>query len=284
MFFIDSKMLQQRNERGWIPGPLEEKKDFEKRVEDLNHFFSNPPSDIDHFLTDRDWSRAKEITKHLYDFSPDWILAYYNNDKLSFFQGAATWISEKEDLRLPLIQLREKFEEGRLFKFYYREEVLAHEAVHAARMQFDEPLYEEIFAYKTSPGFFRRFFGPLFQRPWEAYFFIALLFIPLTIEILLFLGIEVGYFIYLSLIPAAFFAYLLLRLLALRSVLAIALHRMKQFLEHPSKNWALAFRLKDSEIFRFALQRKKKLTEYILKQSSLRWNLLKEIYFKKTLK
>lgn len=274
--------MQERNERGWIPGPLEEKKDFDKRINALNHFFSHPPEDVDNFLTDRDWAKARRLTKRLYDFSPDWIVAYYNNDKLSFFQGAATWISEKDELRLPLIQLREKFERGSLFGMYQREEVLAHEAVHAARMQFDEPLYEEIFAYKTSPGLFRRFFGPLFQRPWEAHLFIALLCIPVAIEIVLFLGIDIGPFIYLGLIPAAFLAYLLLRLLTLHTLLAIAVHRIKKFLDQPSKKWAFAFRLKDKEIFLFALQRKKKLTEYLLKQSSLRWNLLKQIYFKKT--
>ncbi|NGX38613.1 MAG: hypothetical protein K1000chlam2_01788, partial [Chlamydiae bacterium] len=163
------KNLQDFNQKGWIPGPLEEEKKFLKRIETLDHFFSNPPSDIDHFLTDADWTVAQEKTKALYDLSPDWIVAYYSNRNLPFFQGAATWITEKDTMRIPLVQLKEKFEEGSLMRLYRREEVLAHEAVHAARMQFDEPYFEEIFAYKTSPRSWRRFFGPLFQSSWESY-------------------------------------------------------------------------------------------------------------------
>lgn len=280
MFFNELKILQQHNKRGWIPGPLEDKAAFEKRIQALDHLYSYPPQDIDHFLTDRDWTRAQEITKHLYDFTPDWIVAYYNDRKLSFFQGGATWISEKENLRLPLIQLRHEFERGKLFAFYKKEEVLAHEAVHAARMQFDEPLFEEIFAYKTSPSVLRRFMGPIFKHTWEAYFFLSLLLVPIALQIMEIFGMEIGIFELLSFAPAVFFAYLFFRLLLLRSILAIALKRLKKFLQNPLRNWAVAFRLRDKEIFRFALQRKKNLREYIEQQKSLRWNMLKETYFK----
>ncbi|NGX60219.1 MAG: hypothetical protein KR126chlam3_01388 [Chlamydiae bacterium] len=275
------KNIQQFNERGWIPGPGEEEKIFEKRIEALDHFFSYPPEDIDHFLTDQDWTPAQETLKHLYDFSPDWIVAHYSNQKLSFFQGAATWITENNDLRIPLIQLREKFESGKLFGLYQRKEVLAHEATHAARMQFDEPLFEEIFAYKTSPRFWRRFLGPLFQHTWEAYTFIFLLLFPIAIEIALLFDFELGPLIFLRFAPLVFFGYLLVRLIVLRATLGLALLRLRKFLKNPKKNWAVAFRLKDREIFQFALQTQEKLKQYLKEQNSLRWDLVKQIYFKK---
>ncbi|NGX27519.1 MAG: hypothetical protein K940chlam6_01457 [Chlamydiae bacterium] len=281
MIFNALKNIQQHNERGWIPGPEEEKKAFESRIKALDHFFSYPPEDIDNFLTDRDWTHAQEITKHLYDFSPDWVVAHYSNQKLSFFQGAATWISESNDLRIPLIQLRKKFETGKLLGLYLRDEVLAHEAAHAARMQFDEPLFEEIFAYKTSPRFWRRLFGPLFQHSWEAYTFIFLLLFPIGVEIALLFDVELGAFALLRFTPLIFFAYLFARLVVLRITLALALKRLKNFLKNPQKKWAVAFRLKDREIFQFALQTEKKLADYLNGQKSLRWDIIKQTYFNK---
>jgi len=273
------KALKKYNEKGWIPGPLEEKKQFEKRIEALDHFFSYPPEDVDKFLTDRDWTSACEITRHLYDFTPDWVVAHYSNRKLSFFQGAATWITERENLRIPLIQLREKFETGKLLGLYRRDEVLAHEAVHAARMQFDEPLFEEVFAYQTSPRFFRRFLGPLFQSTWEAYTFIFLLLLPIGIEIATFLQYDLGPVVHLRWAPLIFFGYLATRLLFLRSILALALRKIAKYLADPKKKWAVAFRLKDKEIFSFALQSEKKLADFLKEQKSLRWDLLGQNYF-----
>lgn len=281
MIFKELKILQEWNQRGWIPGPSEEKKAFEKRVEALHHFFSYPPEEIDHFLTDRDWIEAQETTLHFYDFSPDWIVSHYSNRNLSFFQGAATWITEKGGYCIPLIQLREKLERGNLLGLYSKAEVLAHEAVHAVRMQFDEPYYEEIFAYKTSPHFFRRFFGPLFQKPWEAYLFLFLFLLPLAIEVIQVFDVELEHFSLFRFLPLVFFAYLLCRLLCLCSLLGLALRRMRKFLKDSKKPWALAVRLKDREIFRFALQRGKSLEKYFQKQDSFRWTFLKEIYFKK---
>ena len=276
------KNLEEYNHRGWIPGPEETKETYLKRIEALDHFYSHPPHDIDHFLTSRDWKRANEKLIHLYDFAPDWIVAYYSNKKLSFFQGAATWISEKNHLRIPLVQLKKKFEEGGLFKLYRREEVLAHEAIHAARMQFDEPRFEEMFAYKTSPHFFRRFFGPLFEKPWEANLFIILAFLPIIAEAFRLFWFDHPSFDYVLAPTLTFLSYLLARLLVLRFTLALALKRLKGMLKNPMKKWAVALRLKDREIFRFAYEKKDKLDAFLKQEKTLRLQLLKDTYFKKS--
>ncbi|MDN3507238.1 MAG: hypothetical protein P0S96_08435 [Simkaniaceae bacterium] len=274
------KVLKKYNQRGWIPGPEEEKKPFEARIEALDHFFSYPPEGIDRFLTDRDWTNASAITQRLYDFTPDWIVAHYSNRRLSFFQGAATWITEKKNLRIPLIQLREKFETGKLLGLYRRDEVLAHEAVHAARMQFDEPFFEEIFAYRTSPRFLTRVFGPLFQRTWEAYTFILLLLLPIGIEIATFLQYDLGPWIHLRCLPLLFFGCLTLRLVFLRSILVLALGKLTKYIADPKKKWAVAFRLRDKEIFTFALKSEAKISDFLKSQETLRWDFLSENYFK----
>lgn len=269
--------LQKCNLRGWIPGPQEEPSLFLKRIEKLNHFFSYPPEGVDHFLTESDWSLAREKTQELFDFSSDWMVAYYSNQDLTFFQGAATWINEKEGMRIPLIQLREKFETGSCLKIYRREEVLAHEAVHAARMQFNDPVFEEIFAYKTSPYMWRRLLGPLFQSPWEAYLFVGLLFIPLAVEVASFFR-ELGEVQLIRYLPLVFLAYLLTRLLCLRLLLAIAGKKLSIFLQNKEKKWAVLFRLTDREIGKFAFKSKRKLETFLQSEHSLRWQLIKKTY------
>lgn len=261
------------NQQGWIPGPEEGEEQFLSRVKELKHFFSYPPEDVDKFLTDTDWSGACAITERLYGFSPNWIVAHYSNAKLSFFQGAATWIIARNGLRIPLIQLKEKFENGSLHKMYLREEVLAHEAVHAARMQFDEPVFEEFFAYKTSPHWWRRIFGPIFERTWEAYLFIILLMIPLAIEVARFFYPDIWVFPYF--LPFIFFGLLLLRLIFLHLTLALAMRKMAPFLKDRNKKWAAALFLKDREIFQFAYSSKP------IQQNDFRWKNLSESYFKK---
>lgn len=266
-------------EKGLIPGPEEKEGQFFARTKALNHFFCNPPAEIDHFLTDGDWTCARETTRDLFGFSTDWIVAYYSNARLTFFQGAATWINTQNSLRIPVIQLKEKFETGSLHKLYRREEVLAHEAVHAARMQFDEPLFEEFFAYRTSPHIWRRLLGPLFLRPWEATVFLVLFLIPLGLEIARFFYPEISpLFLYL---PFVFFGLLLVRVAALHLILGIALKRMEPYLKNPRLRWAAALCLTDKEIFRFTFMPKKKLEKFFKKEHSLRWKMLRDSYFKK---
>lgn len=273
--------LEAFDRRGWIPGPDEEEKAYLARVEALEHFFSHPPETIDCFLTDRDWESANARMEALYDCAADWIIAHYSNDQLSFFQGAATWIVRKKELRIPIIQLKEKFESGSLLKLYGRDEVLAHEAVHAVRMQFDEPKFEEIFAYRTSKRWWRRWFGPLFQKPWEAYLFIALLLFPLACEIFEILGFQVPYGLYIRLIPLVYFVWLLSRLLFYRWTLARALKNMCKGLLNPEKKWAAALRMTDREIFQFAFSKKEKLLSLWKGDKSPRITLLRQKFFKK---
>ncbi len=280
--FTSTKNLQKLDQKGWILGPNEEEKPYFERIKTLKHFFSYPPEDVDRFLTDHDWSSALQRTHQLFDFAPDWIVAHYSDHKLPFFQGAATWIMQQNDIRIPLIQLKEKFESGRLLRLYKREEVLAHEAVHAVRMEFDEPFFEEFFAYETSPYAWRRFLGPLFQYPWEAYLFLLLLFIPLGLEIARFFYPYDEFLPLLIYLPIIFVSYLFLRLFFLHLTLRIALKRISKFLLLSERKWAVALRMKDREIFRFAYLPKKFLSNFLKKEKSLRWKLLRKSYFKKS--
>lgn len=276
------KDLPSLNQKGWIPGPGEEEECFFKRVEALCQFAAYPPKEVDQFVTDGDFVAPLSRVKNLFDCTPNWVVAYYSDKNLSFFQGGATWTIEKNSLRVPLIQLKKTLDREKLFKIYHREELLAHELVHAVRMQFDEPLFEEIFAYQTSKRSYRRLLGPLFQKEWEAYAFIITLCIPIGWESLLFFYQGLLSCSLCSLIPALFFSFLLARLLFLRGILGLALFRIKKRLIDPKKALAAALRMTDREIFLFALSRGQVLDHFFKKRKSLRHQLLGKIYFKKS--
>jgi hypothetical protein len=131
--------------RGLIPGPEESEEAFLHRVKQAKP------------LAHPEWDEV------FYPFKIDWVPLSYSNHQIAWWEGAATWISDDE---LPSIQLRKNFQKG-TFLGYKRSEVLSHEAIHAARMRFDEPLFEEVLAYSTAPQVWKRFFGPLFSRTWE---------------------------------------------------------------------------------------------------------------------
>lgn len=268
------------NQRGWIPGPNELEKQFFERIKVLRHFMDNPPQEIDLFITDSDWEKVQEKLKSIFDIRPDWIIAYYSNQGLHFFQGAATWIVEKNNVKVPLIQLKEKFMSGSLWKIYDQEEVLAHEAVHAVRMQFDEPFFEEFFAYKTSSHFLRRFFGPIFQKPWESTLCIFFLCFPFVAFIFQNFFEKTFWWDLISLVPLIYLGFLSIRLICFHLVLSFACFRLRYFQKDAKKIWATALRLTDREIIRCAFSKRKTLDTFFKMQKDLRWKLLKKNYLK----
>ena len=119
----------------------------------------------------REWQGANLKTEALYGFSIDGAPVVYSNQGLHFWEGAAVWTGGDKP---PRLQLKRGFQKGK-WGIYSRDEVLAHEAVHLARMCFDEPRFEELLAYRVSESRFRRYWGPLFRRPSEVWFFLGAL-------------------------------------------------------------------------------------------------------------
>lgn len=269
---ISKADLIKSGERGWIPGPQETEEAFIKRIEKLHHFYENPPQECDQFLTDSDWVEPLKRVQALYAIKPDWIVAHYLNEKLPFYQGAATWILEKEGTRFPLIQLKKRFSKK---NSSFRSEILAHEAVHAVRLQFDEPFFEELFAYRTSRNFFRRFFGPLFHRNWEALVFILLFLLPLATEIGRFATIDHWIWDLLFWLPWIYTAGLLVRLLSAHLCMSLAIWKLKRKKIAPQHELSFLLRLTDREIFRIALFSPKK---WFKDQKSLRWRQILDTF------
>ncbi len=99
-------------------------------------------------------------------FHLPWLLYKISNKKLSPWEAAATWIIEHEGVKIPFLQVRKRYAEN--------EEIWNHELVHIMRIAFDEPRFEEIIAFDKSKSRFRKWLGPLFRTPKEAFLFLTL--------------------------------------------------------------------------------------------------------------
>lgn len=230
---IENASLLGYFQRGLIPGPDELEEAFLQRAEQalpLSHF---------------EW---KEVSC-AFGFVIDWVPISYSNHKIAWWEGAATWISED---RLPSIQMRTSFKKGS-FLGYRRSDVLAHEAVHAARTRFEQPQFEEVLAYSTAPQTWKRFLGPLFSRTWE----------PLV----LLLSVMAGAFV--PLVP-----FLLISLaLGWLSFKQWIFKRCCRRLSLP-----IVLCLTDSEMRKFARMSELEIQAYLEKDSSLRARLIRLLF------
>ena len=142
------------HKRGIIPAPEECDRAFEQRASNL--------------------ADEGEAIARPFGLAPNWLRVKYSNQGLSFFEGGATWIGKH-----PFIQLRKPFEHAKRWFGYSADELLDHEAVHAMRSQYQEPRFEEILAYFTSPRSWRRRVGPLFRSTRIGYTLLVATLLPL---------------------------------------------------------------------------------------------------------
>ena len=153
--------------QGFIPGPAESESDFSQRVAETKLSMLKLGEEI---LPASHWDWVGLRLQKLFDFSPHCLPAFYSNRSLMPWQGAAAWV---ERGRILAIQLRVALKKGSFLGLYQREEILAHEAVHAARSAFPLDCWDEFFAYMTSNQAWRRALGPIVQRPWEVWPFLV---------------------------------------------------------------------------------------------------------------
>jgi hypothetical protein len=144
--------------RGLIPGPKESEEAFLTRV-------ANSPQ-----LLHSEWQEVSVKTLPVFGCAIDWMPITYSNRRLAWWEGAATWISDT-----PFIQLKNRFQKGK-YLGYDRTEILVHEAIHAARIKFNEPQFEEMLAYSLSKKSWKRFLGPLFSYSWQPFLLLLAIF------------------------------------------------------------------------------------------------------------
>lgn len=244
------------NKHGMIAGPYEEKYSFFMRVEQLFQEAPVLPTSFPSYLCE------------LYDIHPDHLEVIFSNDGLDVWEAGCTWILGNK----LTIQLRKALRVSNYWLgMYSREEVLSHEAVHAVRAKFQEPLFEEILAYQTSFRSWRRFLGPLFRSPNETYFF---LFSVLVSSGLILYSPALG--VICSFLSPLYFG---IRLGVLQYYFLQAKKKIRKMIGIPPL-WVL-LRLTDAEIRMFATQPIPVLERYIhaRRQNNIRWQQIYLAYF-----
>ncbi len=228
------------NRAGFIPGPGESEEQFLERAQ-------APRGDA----VPSEWVSLH--LQELFDFQPVSLPVFYSNISLTPWQGAAVWI---EGRRVAKVQLREGLKTGSYLGLYNRDEIWAHEAVHAARCAFEESAYEEFFAYMTSQKKWRRVLGPIVRRPWEVW--------PLLVSALLGAWMPEFYWVTTLWMGAGFFRLIRQHKQLHRAALALG--------RGPKEARAILLRLTDAEIKRLAR------TKSLKPQGDLRWRLLHLAY------
>lgn len=237
---------------GFIPGPGENEEELLVRVGRAKEQFEKG-----NWIPESHWDWVREYLDQMFHVKPLYICAFYSNRKLAPWQGAAAWL---EGRRLNSIQLRCGLKKGTYLGIYSREEILAHEAVHAARSGFSENRCEEFFAYMTSEKKWRRILGPILQRPWEAW--------PFLFCALLGPFWAAGY-LGAAVWSAVGFSRLIKQHWRLKRAAAIILKETRD----PRRTRAILFRLTDAEIKRFS--KGEDIDLFAQKQSCLRWRIIR---------
>ncbi|NGX28322.1 MAG: hypothetical protein K940chlam1_00498 [Candidatus Anoxychlamydiales bacterium] len=295
---ISDAELLRLNKEGFIPGPNEDENIFLKRIElskkmihDPKSFFENQnqkkPFDFDNRILKPRWNWTRAQLLSLFDIAPSDLAIFYSDQKLHFFQAAATWIVDvtNSNIKIPVLQFRKKLRHKPYLFIYTLDEILAHEAVHSIRVAFDEPKTEEIFSYMTATNVFRKVFGPIIRKDTEVLIFFLLMGLYFCFQILwLFSSFAFfSYFAFLFAISTLVLLTLgLVRLFWVRRKFKKTFKRLFKLLKCKKKARAVLFRLTDEEIFKFAKMKKEAIKDYFdeFKDKSLRLKLIYLGYFK----
>ena len=266
----DTELIE-LNKRGFIALDDESEDSFLFRV---RHSLNLSEAFTSHASLKEKLKRGINEVTNLYDIAPDWVPLYFDNKSLPFWQGGCAWIfqTEKEGPLSAVIQLRKAFHNKNRYFGLKTDEIIAHELCHVARLNFEEPKYEEFFAYETSNSSFRKKYGPLFQSSYESLLFVFLLLIPLFIDFYFILeGVQLSFIqsIFPKLIPLFYLFYLGYRLVQKRKTF----ERTKEKLNKYGNNGNfILFRLKDKEIDDFSKMSLTQIENYLIEgaKSSLR--------------
>lgn len=282
----DIENLLKWNAAGLIPGPNENFTSFSKRAEFClsirDHLPELPPFDP---LETELLEETALSSQFLYGMHPAWVPIFFSNHSLFPWDGAFSLIFQlkEESPDSAFIQLRKKLKQRTSYLGYSRKELVLHELSHIGRMEFDEPEFEEMLAWRSSNSPFRRNLGPIFSSQKESATLGILLLLTIIFDVLAFFSSEYAYLslsLYLKTIPFLFFLFLLFKLFLKRRTFSKALFRLKQFFKSEEKANAVIYRLRDDEIRLASQLNKKELVRFMeeLQEKDLRGFLINEAY------
>lgn len=276
---LNRDLLSKYRKQGFIVGPDETEENFLKRIHictsalSEEYFPVSSPkifdkNEIISLLNRNIQYRHTKYESLLAAFS--WLPIFLSNHKLPFWIGGAVWICSKTDVVIPILQLRTHFIKRRRINLYLPEEICIHEALHAMRTSFEEPKFEELLAYSTSPNSLHKWFGPLFQTSSESTLFL----------IFLVLGSIGGLFFYTAIVPfLIYLSFLILRLYSRHKAMSACSKTLKKLFPQ-IEIFSIIIHLTDKEILKFSKMSEKKTFSYIKNQSCLRWKQIKTLFDK----
>lgn len=250
------------NEEGFFPGPHEDENAFARRVTDTKDWISKLKHEdlvlqrekivmpLGKRIPETHMQEAAKISKTLYNVSPIWVPAFYQNKGLPSLTGGMA-IHFKESEHQPwfsFFQLKSCFRQQPKWLIYHRNEIISHEMCHVARGALESTRYEETFAYQCSTNIFRKWIGGALVRSTDSLMIIIALFWMLACDItpLFFSNVPFPLF-WIGKLPIFFLiTYGLLRNIKIRREMHLAQQKLTKLF--PKREREILFRLSDEEI------------------------------------
>lgn len=287
---MEEQKLIALNQQGIIPGPQETEEDFQKRAEYCLGLHQHIPELMENeqpFQNEDFLKDSLVITNRLFGISPKWIPVYFSNYSLTPWHGGCAWIFQlaEESPTGAIFQLRRTFRDSKKYLgIYDRDELMSHEMAHVGRMMYDEPKFEEILAYRTSRSPIRRWLGPIVQSSLESMLFVLVILMTLFFDLfLIFMQPDnfLMYSLWLKTIPLAVVAFALMRLWRRHRTFSRCWRNLFEHFQDEHRTNGIIYRLTDQEIIAFASASQQQIADYMVKEESLRWKLIKKAYMDK---
>lgn len=292
---ITQQQFIEWNGQALIAGPEETEPQFIERVE----FCQNIKNALAEHLHGQLSFQPEELasaevieetfckSRHFYGMAPDWIPIFFTNHKLLPWHGGCAWIFQlsQSSPTSALFQLRKELKKKRQYLgLFDRDEIIVHEMAHVGRMAYEEPKFEELLAYRSSPSSFRRLLGPLVESSVESALFVLILLLILLLDLfLVFNGYDTRFFqaMWLKLIPLGMITFAAFRLFHRHRQMNGAHAKIKKIYHNDelAAN-AICYRLTDKEIIAFASWTPEQIRDYIKGEitRSLRWRQISACY------
>ena len=225
-------------------------------------------------------AEASAVTEGKFAFSNDWVPGFFIDPNCSLLFGGCAYYFYPDFFALFII--RASFQQKRRWLFYQRQELLAHELCHIARIGLVSQDFEEIFAYQTATTAFRRWLGGIFRSTTDSLLFLGGTFLQLAGQLLrtfLLPGLLIWPFWTVFL---AICAFLLLRHLKDMRELQSALANL-QFAFPEDNCQAVLFRCTDAEIHALSRCCTPEAMQVFLQQhqNDFRWQIIRRRFEQK---
>jgi hypothetical protein len=132
-------------------------------------------------IAEQFFQEVKSSCERLYAFSIDWVPGFFIDPSFSFLFGGCAFYFYPDFFAVFII--RRSFKQRARWLIYQRQELLAHELCHVARLALASTVYEENFAYQGSHSALRRLLGGIFHRQQDSFLFLGVTFLLLLAQI-----------------------------------------------------------------------------------------------------